>query len=42
MNKTKPRLIEIENRLVVATGQGGWGVNWVLRMKRYKLPVIKH
>ena len=37
--KNKPKLIDTENKLVVARG-GAW-VKWVKGVKRYKLPVIK-
>ena len=37
--KNKIKLIDAENRLVVA--RGGWWAKWVKGVKRYKLPVIK-
>ena len=41
-NKTKQnknKLIDTENRLVVARGGEGWA-KWVKAVKRYKFPVI--
>ena len=38
--KQKVKLIDTENRLVVARG-GGLQMKWVKVVKRYKLPVIK-
>ena len=41
-NKPKNKLLDTENRLVVARDSGrGWGVSkWVKGVKRYKIPVI--
>ena len=39
--QVKNKLVDTENRLVVARGRcGGW-VKWVTGVKTYKLPVIK-
>ena len=40
--KHKTKLIDTENRLMVARGRGvGARAKWVKGVKRYKLPIIK-
>ena len=39
INTPLPKLIDMENRLVVA--RGWWGAKWIKVVRRYKLPGMK-
>ena len=40
-SKKETKLIDTENRLVVARGEGWVWVKWKKVVKRYKLPVLR-